>query len=267
MGEDLRRLKVDARALLDALTARDVAVLGSYLDLRTGRVFQLLDPVLTGDDNEAIEAAMDQEPKRYARIPPFDREYRLMCAFAEELEDEALANALDQALRGRAAFRDFHALLERAPGTAAEWKNYRHEALVRWAIAWLNTLGIEPEGDLPEAPPPLPPREIDLLHLLLLGHGAPGLSEAGTIRRTLHAGSEAEARRLLVRFARQLCDSRGEPWQSRYVRGLDRFERDGFRLLRIGDRIEFEVVMAPEVLARFGITLPASRTPNTAEDG
>lgn len=257
MGEDHRQLEVDARALLDALTVRDGSVLGSYLDLRTGAVFQLLDPVLTGADNEAIEAAMDQEPARYARVPVFDREYRLMCAFAEQIEEEPLASALDQALRGRAAFRDFHALLDAAPWAAARWADYRREALLAWLTAWLRSLGIEPQDDLRSAtPPPSDEGEVGLLHLLLLGQGEDRPAPDGTIRRTLQAGSEAEARRLLVRFARQLCDARGEPWRNRYVRDLETFERDGFRLRRVQDRVELEVLLGPEVLARFGIGAP-----------
>src|SRR5690606_42018661 len=104
-------------------------------------------------------------------------------------------------------------------------------ALVRWVTAWLRSLGVEPEGDLLAAEPS-PEGEIGLLHLLLLGHGGRAPGADGAIRRTVHAGSVEEAQRLLLRFARQLCDARGEPWRTRYVRDLETFERDGFRLRR-----------------------------------
>lgn len=261
MSDAPRRLRVDARALFDALTARDASVLGSYLDLRTGAVFQLLDPVLTGGDNESIEAAMDQEPTRYASIPTYDREYRLMCAFAEEVEDEDLAAALDQALRGGTAFRAFHALLGSYPTVTELWAAYRQQALVRWAVAWLRTLGFEPDWELPTVGPMGAvlahdaPR-LGLHHLLLLGGDRPDVGADGTLRRTIIAASASEARVLFKRFARQLCDYRGEPWRSRYVRDLDSFERDGVRLRQDGERVDLEVVLQRDLLVRFGI--PAS---------
>lgn len=250
-----RHLKVDGRALLDALTAREAAVLGSYLDLRTGAVFQLLDPALTGADNEAIEAAMDQEPGRFARIPLYEREYRLMCAFVEQVDDEELASDLDQALRGRGAFNAFHQRLGSDPAVADQWADHRQQALVRWAIAWLATLGVVPEWEVEEQP--AAPTGVQLHHLLALGSHPP--DPDGVVRCALTASSAAEARRLFKRFARQLCDYRGEPWRSRYVRDLDSFERDGVRLRQDGERVELELRVEPAVLARFGLTRSAVR--------
>jgi len=234
-----RTLRVDARAILDALTARDAHILGSYLDLRTGAVFQLVDPISSGTDNEAVETAMDQEPDRYVAVPLFDREYRLMCAFAEDLDDEDLATALDGALRGKNAFRRFQHEVNAHAATVL-WRDYRQEALVKWALDWLHSLNIGPDWDLPE---PESDTEVPgLFHLLLLGDRT---QDGDVVKKKVSLGDPAQARRFFLRAARQLCEFRGEPWRA--LRGSEVFEREGIKLLVDGVEIRLEVRVSSEI--------------------
>ena len=239
-------LQVDARAILDALTARDAHILGSYLDLRTGAVFQLVDPKASGTDNEAIEAAMDQEPHRYAAVPLFDREYRLMCAFAEEVDDEQLAVKLDGVLRGQNAFRGFHHEIG-ASGASSKWVKYRQDALVKWALDWLHSLNIDPEWDLAKPEPEPEAQVAGLFHLLLLGERS---TRDGVVHIRVVVTDPLAARRFFQRSARQLCEFRGEPWGA--LQGSDVFEREGIRLALTGSEIELEVRVPADITSLLG---------------
>ncbi len=239
-----RTLRVDARAILDALTARDAHILGSYIDLRTGAIFQLVDPVSSGMDNEAVEAAMDQEPDRYVVVPPFDREYRLMCSFAEDVDDEDLATTLDSALRGKNAFRQFQHEIG-VHGAVTQWRDYRREALVKWALDWLHSLNIDPVWSLPEPESDAP--VAGLFHLLLLGERT---IEHEVVQTRVKLADSADARRFFLRAARELCEFRGEPW--RPLRGAETFEREDIKLVQDGAEILLEARVPAEISKQLG---------------
>ena len=106
-----RPLNVDAGALLAALTARDEGLVGTYVDLREGALLRLYDPAVVGRTNDALEARIDSDPDRYAKVPLFTRDFRLMAEFVDTVDDDDLARLLDTALSGRGAFRRFEAVL------------------------------------------------------------------------------------------------------------------------------------------------------------
>ncbi|ABG92605.1 conserved hypothetical protein [Rhodococcus jostii RHA1] len=85
---------------------------GSYLDLRTGQVYDAssTDPMMVGED-AAVD--VETEPDRWLR---FDRTgsrdgWRDMAAFAERQHDSALRERLEQAIEGKGAFGRFRDLV------------------------------------------------------------------------------------------------------------------------------------------------------------
>lgn len=241
-----RPLPICVDDLVYALTAREGRVLGSYLDLRTGRVFQLTDPALTGEDNEHIESAMDQEPARYARVPLYTREYRLMCAWADAVEDDELAIRLDAALRGAGAFRGFTDELDSRPAAASAWAAHREAALLRWAHHWLHGLGVEPTWDRPvadtagpsEAPSP------GVLEILALGVAG----GAGAVSRTLTLADEATARSVYRRAAEQLCELHGVPVPRRAAQSSGQVRHGSARVELQGRSVTVELDIDGELL-------------------
>lgn len=215
-----RKLRIDARGLLAALTARDEGLLGSHLDLVEGTLLRLYDPAVVGRDNEHVEERIDAEPDRYAKVPLYTREYRLMTEFVDEVEDDDLARLLDTALSGREAFRRFDAVLGAWPTERGRWIAYREDALARWAVAWLRSLGIEPDWD--RFVPPEGPDE------------APALLRVALAGGTLEAPDEAAAQALVVRIARELAEIRREPFRARSVRGRTWVVRGTVEIRRVG---------------------------------
>jgi hypothetical protein len=226
---DRRSLPIDARALIAALTARDEGLLGTYLDLETGALLLLHEG---GED--PLEQRIDEEPDRYAKVPLYSREYRLMAEFVDSVDDDDLARLLDAALGGRNAFRRFDAVLEGSPDEARRWREFRENALARWAVAWLRSLGVEPAWDRP-TPPPEPPQTPSLLAIAF--RGAAGVTGEGLVRR-YRAADEAEAAALFVRSCRELCELEREPFltgsarrRTRFVRGAIEVRRDGLDVI------------------------------------
>jgi hypothetical protein len=236
---DRRLLQVDADVLLRALTARDEGLLGTYLDLSTGELLRLVDPAIAGRDNESVEGRLDEEPERYARVPVYNREYRLMSAFVDTVRDDDLARLLDMALSGREAFRRFEAVLRGWPSDLARWRAFREAALARWAAAWLRSIGIEPAWSRSDVPDEIQTVPV----LLLLAAGAHEPSDDGRLVRVLEAGSHAEARALFTRAVRQLCELRAEPFRARALRGSTRFAVDGIELERDGRVVRLRLPM------------------------
>ena len=229
MGGARPTLRLDASVLLEALVARDEGLLATYVDLHQGTFLRLYDPAVTGRANETVLAAIDTEPDRYAEVPRYTRIYRLMTEFVDTVEDDHLARLLDMALTGRGAFRKFEAVLAGWPAERDRWSTYRHNALVSWAVAWLRSVGVEPDWDVatpPEGPPDVPA----LLGVLLHGR------QDGAARY-VDASNEQAAASLFVRLARQLCEVRCEPFSARAIRGRQRFARGGVEIRREGQRV------------------------------
>lgn len=217
-----RAVSIDEPVLLAALVARDEGLLATFLDLQTGSLVRLFDPAVTGRDNQPVWALIEQEPERYAEIPRYTRQFRLMQDFVDLVEDDDLARLLDTALTGREAFRRFEVLLAAWPKERDRWNDYRHEALVQWAVAWLRSLDVEPPwaSGMPEE------SALDVPELLRVALESPG--DAGS--RTVTFESPEQATRLFVKLARQLCELRREPFRARRVRQLRRFRRGGIEI-------------------------------------
>lgn len=221
-----RPLTVDSPAILAALTTRDEGLLGTYLDLQTGGLVRVYDPAIVGRSNDAAEGRLDAEPDRYAKIPLYSREYRLMTEFVDTVEDDDLARLLDAALAGRSAFRRFDGTLGAWPAERARWEAFRHAALLRWAAAWLRAQGVEPRWE-----PIVPEVEAELASLLrVILHGEPG-PDGG---RILRARDDAEAQALFVRVCRELCELAQEPFRARHLRHTTRFVYGGVEVRRDG---------------------------------
>jgi hypothetical protein len=234
---DRRPLQVDADVLLRALTARDEGLLGTYLDLQTGELLRLVDPAVAGRDNEPVETRLDDDPDRYARVPVYNREYRLMTSFVDTVRDDDLARLLDAALGGREAFRRFEAVLRGWQTDHARWAAYREAALARWATGWLRSLAIEPVWELPAVPEEIQRAPV----LLVLAAGDPEEDGAGRVVRVLKTRSLDEARALFTRAVRQLCELRAEPFRARHLRGTDRFSVDGIEIERDGKLVRLRL--------------------------
>ncbi len=224
MSGERRAVSIDQPVLLAALVARDEGLLATFLDLHTGELVRLFDPAVTGRDNASVWARIDEEPERYAEIPRYTRQFRLMQDFVDLVEDDDLARLLDTALTGHEAFRKFEVLLAAWPQEQARWIDYRHEALVRWAVGWLRSLGVEPPWarGLPEE------SALDVPELLRVALEAPGV--AG--RRTVVLDTPEHAAQVFVKLARQLCELRREPFRARRVRQLRQFRRGGIEIVR-----------------------------------
>ena len=228
-----RPLDIDASALLASLTARDEGLVGTYLDLVEGGLLRLYDPAVVGRNNDAAEALIDRDPDRWARVPLFTRDFRLMAEFVDTVDDDDLARLLDAALSGRGAFRRFEAVLAGWPTDRARWEQFHTDALVRWAVGWLRSVGVEPRWDRP-VPPEEDPEVPGLLRLAMLG--TPG-SHGDAVVRSLVTESEAEARRTFVRLARELAELWREPFQTSALRNQDRFARGAVELRRSGTTV------------------------------
>lgn len=229
-----RLVPVEQSALLAALVARDEGLLATFVDLQTGALVRLYDPAVTGRDNTNVWAQIDGEPERYAEIPRYTRQFRLMQDFVDLVEDDDLARLLDTALTGREAFRRFEVLLAAWPREQGRWAEFRHDALLRWAVTWLRSLGVEPPWatDMVEEPAP----DVPVLLQVALGTGG------GVGRRSLRLESTEQADQLFLKLARQLCELRREPFRARTVRQLRRYRRGGVEITRDGREVTLGIV-------------------------
>ncbi|MEQ1570248.1 MAG: UPF0158 family protein [Myxococcota bacterium] len=225
---DRRPLPLDARSLLTALTARDEGLVGTYLDLERGELMRVFDAAVVGRSNDALEQRIDDDPDRYAKVPLYTREYRLMAEFVDSVEDDDLARQLDAALGGRNAFRRFDAVLDGWPVERARWTGYREDALARWAETWLRGLGFEPVWERPAAVAAPMPTTPSLVEILIRGAPTPAGGRCWT------AASEADAQAAFVRACRELCELEREPFPARLARRRPRFVRGAVEIRREG---------------------------------
>ncbi len=217
-------------------TAAFVGASGAGKTTLIALLLRLYDPAVTGRDNEALLSRIDAEPDRYAEVPRFTRMYRLMTEFVDTVGDDHLARLLDTALTSREAFRRFEGVLGAWPQEQARWRAYRQAALIRWVVAWLRSLRIEPDWELPLPPDEASPSVPELLQVALLG------APAGSGARVYEAPSEDEARERFVRLARQLCELRCEPFLARTLEGRTRFARGGIEIRRERRRVILSVL-------------------------
>jgi hypothetical protein len=150
----------------------------------------------------------------------------------------------------------------RAPQTLEDHDlRQAHQAhLLEQALAWLETLGIDPQFELATArrPRPLgrPGRSlgqpaVGLFDLLLLGGTDPVADEPVVSRRFLAASFE-QAQAVFVRVARELCEHHGQPWRRDVVEAQSRYEVGRTRLALEGKTVRLEIDVAAGLRALFG---------------
>ncbi len=150
----------------------------AYLDLETGGVvwvtddtrrrleelweevpdvpdrFAALDALLAQRDDiqdwekEAVRSALQVEAdygSRYISVAPEPySDYNDMERFIWEVADEQLADKLDNAIRGRGAFRRFKDILVRHPQVEQAWHAFQARQIEARVRDWLESVGIEP---------------------------------------------------------------------------------------------------------------------------
>jgi hypothetical protein len=143
---------VKLKDLVDTLKLR-TAEHAAYINRQTGRVI-IMDAVLVraaksqrlegeelGDSSnlplEQARAIVADQGKRFIPAPkPADfPEYTAMQGFISALADRTVAFELAQATKARGAFRQFKAALTHY-GLRDAWSEYRHRALVDFALHW-----------------------------------------------------------------------------------------------------------------------------------
>ena len=261
-----RRLTVDMNAILDAMTGSEVDSVRWFLDLETGEVqMHLSDDLQAGLDEEETEVdrLIEENPERYEDIPKYagHEEYKLMCRFAESVDEDDIRERLDLALQGKGAFGRFRDVVFRYPDLKAKWFAARQEALLKEALDWLDSLDIEPVYDLrritpePAGPPAQHPSggpKIGLLDMLLLG--APeGKTELlnGQVLRQLNAHTPSEARALFKHLAREICEYSGVAWRKRFIENTSTFKMERAHLEMEGTSVRLRIEVPPEIWDAF----------------
>lgn len=158
LEEELRRLPVDLSNLTYAM---ERAWQTEYhLDLETGEVVTFglegqgwylgmakeADPGDVLTPLEAAARAMEEEPDRFAGVPPLEahEKYEQMDAFARSVEDAGVREDLLWALDGKGAFRRFRRVLDRYADVRQAWFRHKDAWLGEEARWWLKGLGVEP---------------------------------------------------------------------------------------------------------------------------
>ena len=142
----------------------------------------------------------------------------------------------------------------------------QHQAhLLEQALAWLDTLGIDPQFELATARRPRPlgrpgralgQPAVGLFDLLLLGGTEPEPDEPVVSRRFL-AASREQAQAVFVRVARELCEHHGQPWRRDVVEAQSRYEVGRTRLALEGKTVRLEIDVAAGLRSLFQPGRPA----------
>lgn len=259
-----RTVRVELEDVVDAMGLGMDVPGEAWLDTHTGSV--CFDEISErGDEARASDRA------RYVPIPRRTSrdDFEAMQRFATSVDDAGLRARLGDALRGRGAFGRFRDALRTNRALEAAWFAARDAAHATAARSWLESLGLaglviasRPTPAAAAAPPPTraeapsaPP--IGLLDLLLFG--APdGKTEVldGRAFRVVHVDSNAEARRLFERLARELCALFGCDWRRRYVAQTAVFALDRATLKVAGRTVTLEVAVESAVWMRFSERSP-----------
>ena len=133
---------VDPEALALALESHDPET-EWVLDLRTGDVIPVTDPLVTGDTVTRDEVARD--PERYLGIEPIPshESFTLMESFAEELPSGEARDRLLEALRRKHPFREFKSVLRASPALREHWFEYHDARMLVIAERWLEENGVD----------------------------------------------------------------------------------------------------------------------------
>lgn len=140
--------RVPLHLIFDAIESAN-EVFDQYLDTKEMEVIMLpnsgtgIAEFEEGDEELFQQIAEDTE-KRYLPLPSqFDiHEYRVMEDYIRELDDNALANRLANAIRGKGAFRRFKNTLISC-GKIQSWYDYRDQYYWQFARKWCRAHDIE----------------------------------------------------------------------------------------------------------------------------
>ena len=117
----------------------------NYYNSETREIIMYADPMITGIDQsdflEDLEADIDN---KYIQLPTkFDvNDYDIMESFIWNIKDEKTQNELEEAIRGRGAFRRFKDKIQKFD-LEEQWFSYRDNAYKRIAIEWCENHNIE----------------------------------------------------------------------------------------------------------------------------
>ncbi len=256
---ELRKLKVDMEEILSSMIRPAESYDTPYLDDRTGEVYHHPAEGDALSEEDDPEGTLDREHHHELPRQEGGEGYRLMVEFAETVDERDIRGMLAAALDGKGAFRRFKDVVFRYPDLAERWDAHERLALLRAAIEWLHSLGIEPTYELRPrqraSTPPSKPKalRIGLDDILVLGapSGRTEILDA-SVHREFIASSVEEARRVFKDVARDLCERKGEAWRNRFIEGATSFERDDVRIELKGDRVEVRLRYTMPVLHAFG---------------
>lgn len=120
---------------------------GYYYNSETGEIIMYADPILTGiDQSDFLEDLETDVDFKYIQLPTnFDiNDYHIMETFIWSLKDENMQEELDDAIRGRGAFRRFKDKIQKLD-LEEQWFSYRDNVYERIAISWCETHHIKYE--------------------------------------------------------------------------------------------------------------------------
>jgi hypothetical protein len=238
--------------LLDSMTmGRDTR---SFLHVESGEIRTVLSEAGWRDE----EADDELYGPSWTEIPRAEGEYGWMGGFAESVAEEELRERLLDAIRGRGAFRRFKDVLQEHGDERARWFAYRRERTLAEALAWLESIGIEPEYELrPLAAAAQPtaarPPQVDLLDLLVVGapEGKTELIE-GRVRRRIELVDTARAKRAFRDVARQICGYYGVAYRKRDVADGSSFDVERMHLRVRGTVLELDIDVSADDYLRYG---------------
>jgi hypothetical protein len=222
-----RRLYVDMSALLEAMDSR-AAQPAFVFDTLTGEIALALEP------DVAPVSGRESDDSGIVPIPRAAGEPGPVAPQTQEHKDENQGEYLD--------------------------RRQAHQAqLLEQALAWLHTLGIDPQFELATVRRPRPlgrpgrrPGQpaVGLFDLLLLGGPEPD-PEGDVINRRFLAASREQAQAVFVRVARELCEHHGQPWRRDVVEAQSHYEVGRTRLALEGKAVQLEVEVAAGLRALF----------------
>lgn len=93
-----------------------------------------------------VEIEYSDDIEQYELIPKQDSRdgYRDMQEYIWSLEDESLAERLEDAIHGRGAFRRFKDILGRHPDALQNWFKFRDDREHQRIMDWLKSIDVEP---------------------------------------------------------------------------------------------------------------------------
>jgi uncharacterized protein len=142
----MRKLPVDLIKLTDALEYDDSLGLSEYwFDTVTGAVLFVSTDL--EEDKELRDRIEEDEVGRFVSIDPIGSHdgFRVMEDFVRTLPATPVRERLESALAGRKPFRRFKdSLVDQE--VRKQWFAFHDDAVRQYAIAWLEDLGIQPEG-------------------------------------------------------------------------------------------------------------------------